>query len=52
MEQTEVGVPTTAIILNPFGKYVDNKNQTRCCDVRIESILLDVNERMITGSSW
>ena len=52
MEQTEVGVTTTTVILKLFGKYVDNKNQTRCCDARIESILLDVNERMITGSSW
>ena len=52
MEQTEVGVTTTTVILKLFGKYVDNKNQTRCCDARIESILLDVNEKRSVGSSW
>jgi len=36
-----------------FVKYTDNRiKSTRYCDARIESILLDVNEKMITGSSW
>ena len=28
------------------------KLKTRCCDARIESILLDVNEKLIIGSLW
>jgi hypothetical protein len=35
-----------------FSYYFDAKYSTRCCDARIESILLDVNEKKIIGSLW
>ena len=39
------------IALKFFGRFADNSiKRTRFCDVRIESILLDVNENVSTGS--
>ncbi|MCX5830913.1 MAG: hypothetical protein NT140_03325 [Deltaproteobacteria bacterium] len=41
------------IALMFFEEYADNGiKQARLCDARIESILLDVNEKRRTRSSW